>query len=104
MCGLVSERKHAPKSNGKNTAHKARGRESAENAEAVQRAFPRPPAPFFVFLRKGSVLVCGARARSAKVCGAATAAPQCLKAALVYAKHTPRYQKTNFFFAPNPNV
>ena len=61
MCGLVSERKHAPKSNGKNTAHKARGRESAENAEAVQRAFPRPPAPFFVFLRKGSVLVCGER-------------------------------------------
>ena len=35
------------------------------------------------------VLGCGARARSAKVCGAATAAPQCLKAALVYAKHTP---------------
>ena len=36
------------------------------------------------------VLVCGARARSAKVCGAATAAPQCLKAALVIDKHTPR--------------
>ena len=38
------------------------------------------------------VLGCGARARSAKVCGAATAAPQCIKAALVYAKHTPRCQ------------
>ena len=67
MCGLVSERKHAPKSNGKNKAHKARGRESAENAEAVQRAFPRPPAPFFVFLRKGSVLVCG-EAQPSRTC------------------------------------
>ena len=38
------------------------------------------------------VLGYGARARSAKVCGAATAAPQCLKAALVFAKHTPRCQ------------
>ncbi len=38
------------------------------------------------------VLGCGARARSAKVCGAAIAAPQCLKAALVYAKHTPQCQ------------
>ena len=67
MCGLVSERKHAPKSNGKNKAHKARGRESAENAKAVQRAFPRPPAPFFVFLRKGSVLVCG-EAQPSRTC------------------------------------
>jgi len=80
---------------GKNKAHKARGRENAENAKAVQRAFPRPPAPFclcFLPAFKGRVLGCGARARSAKVCGAATAAPQCIKAALVYAKHTPRCQ------------
>ena len=42
------------------------------------------------------VLGCGARARSAKVCGAATAAPQCIKAALVYDKLTPRCQ--SYFF------
>ena len=73
---------------GKDKVYTARGRESAENAEAVQRAFPRPPAPFclcFLPAFKGRVLGCGARARSAKVCGAATAAPQCIKAALVFA-------------------
>ena len=60
-----------------------------------ERGHLRAAAPFGLVFRvvlvavSRRVLGCGARARSAKVCGAATAAPQCIKAALVYAKHTP---------------
>ena len=75
------QRKHAPKSNGKNKAHKARGRESAENAEAVQRAFPRPPAPFlFMFF------TCVQRACACLRRGAA-------EPHLFQDKHTPYRQK-----------
>ena len=72
-----------------------RGGKAAADPQAVQRGRLRAAAPFGLVFRvvlvafSRRVLGCGARARSAKVCGAAIAAPQCLKAALVYAKHTP---------------
>ncbi len=64
---------------------------AAADPQAVQRGRLRAAAlsvwvsVLFLFAFSWRVLGCGARARSAKVCGAATAAPQCLKAALVYA-------------------
>ena len=70
-------------------------------AQAVQRGRLRAAALsvwfFVLFLLSFSwrVLGCGARARSAKVCGAAIAAPQCLKAALVYSNT--RHSAIRFF-------
>ena len=58
-------------------------------SQAVQRETPlRSRFPSSLIILQWRVLGCGARARSAKVCGVATAAPQCLKAALVIDKHT----------------
>ena len=79
-----------------------RGGKSGSRSQAVQRGRLRAAAlsvwfsvlSLLPFSWRG--LGCGARARSAKVCGAATAAPQCLKAALVYAKHTPWCQTHKF--------
>ena len=95
MCGLVSERKHAPKSNGKNTAHKARGRESAENAKAGQRAFPRTPAPFlFMFFTCVQRACAWLRRPSAKreglCCGNSRNTMH--KSRTCLCKHTPRCQ------------
>ena len=70
-------------------------------AQAVQRGRLRAAALsvwfFVLFLLSFSwrVLGCGARVRSAKVCGAAIAAPQCLKAALVYSNT--RHSAIRFF-------